>query len=205
MSHAKFGSLPRRSRSQHYLPAKPCSAHNFVIWSQILKLFYIIDHHIDRTCRTQHLGRFLTGQGHSMTIQLNCFQPITLLFEVDLKTISHEWSPYWDDMSRATFGLLPWRPRSQHDLAAKSCLAQNFVGFYNYFWQTTSLRPITIRGALPGSDRLVFWHFSFLCDLFSNSFSLYNFLSIYHVSLFLFCIKCITLNYRKRGFHSLTR
>ena len=31
--------------------------------------------------------------------------------------------PKW----RATFGLLPWRPRSQHDLAAKSCLAQNFI------------------------------------------------------------------------------
>jgi len=42
-------------------------------------------------------------------------------------TISQEWSPYWDNVSRATFGLLPWRPRSQHDLASKSCLAQNFV------------------------------------------------------------------------------
>ena len=30
-------------------------------------------------------------------------------------------------MSCATFGLLPWRPRSQHDLASKLCLAQNFV------------------------------------------------------------------------------
>jgi len=29
------------------------------------------------------------------------------------------------------------------------------VGFYNYFWQTTSLCPIPIRGALPGSDRLL--------------------------------------------------
>ena len=28
--------------------------------------------------------------------------------------------------------------------------------FYNYFWQTTSLCPIPIRGALPGSDRLLF-------------------------------------------------
>ena len=29
------------------------------------------------------------------------------------------------------------------------------VGFYNYFWQTTSLFPIPIWGALPGSDRLL--------------------------------------------------
>jgi hypothetical protein len=43
----------------------------------------------------------------------------------DFKTISQKWSPYWDDMSRATFGSLPWR--SQHDIAAKSCLAHNFV------------------------------------------------------------------------------
>jgi len=30
-------------------------------------------------------------------------------------------------MSRTTFGLLPWRSRSQHDLSAKSCPANNFV------------------------------------------------------------------------------
>jgi len=30
------------------------------------------------------------------------------------------------------------------------------VEFYNYFLQTTSLCPIPIRGALPGSDRLLF-------------------------------------------------
>ena len=42
-------------------------------------------------------------------------------------TISHKSSPYWDNLSRATYWLLPWRPRSQHDLATKSCLAQNFV------------------------------------------------------------------------------
>jgi hypothetical protein len=30
----------------------------------------------------QHLGRYLEGQGHSMTLQQNRIQPITLLFEV---------------------------------------------------------------------------------------------------------------------------
>jgi len=123
----KLGSLPWRSRSQHDLLAKSCQAHNFVIWSQILELFYIIDHHIDTTCRAQYLGRYLEGQGHSMTFQQNCLRPITLLFEIDLKTISHEWSPYWDDVSIATFRLLPWRLRSQQDLTAKSCPAHNFV------------------------------------------------------------------------------
>ena len=88
-----------------YVP-NSCLAHNFVIWSRILKLFHRNDHHIEMTCRAHHLGRYLEGQGHSMTLQRNCVRPITLLFE---------------------------------------------VGFYSYFWQTTSLCPIPIRGALPGS------------------------------------------------------
>jgi len=65
VSRVIFGSLPWRSRSQHDLAAKSCPAHNFVIWSQILQLFYIIDHHIDTTCHAQYLGCYLEGQGHS--------------------------------------------------------------------------------------------------------------------------------------------
>jgi len=55
------------------------------------------------------------------------FSPLLCDFKSNFTTISHKWSPYWDNLSHATFGLLPWRPRSQHDLAAKLCLAQNFV------------------------------------------------------------------------------
>jgi len=73
-----------------------------------------------------NLGRYLEGQGHSMTLQQNRVWPITLLFKVGFKTFSQKWSPFWDDVSRATFGSLPWRSRSQHDLAAKSCPAHNF-------------------------------------------------------------------------------
>jgi len=78
----KFGSLPWRSRSQHDLEAKSCPAYNFVIWSQILKQFHRNDHHIKTTCREQDLGRFLEGQGHSMTLQQNCVRSITWLFKV---------------------------------------------------------------------------------------------------------------------------
>jgi len=85
-----------------------------VIWCRILQLFYINDHHIETTCRVHHLGYYLEGQGHSMTLQQNRVWPKTLLFE---------------------------------------------VGFYNYFWQTTSLCPIPIPGAIPGSDRLFFISF----------------------------------------------
>jgi len=78
----KFGLLPWRSRSRQDLAAKSCPAHNYVIRSRILKLFQINDHHIVTMCRVQHLGHFLEGQGHSMTLQQNRVLPITSLFEV---------------------------------------------------------------------------------------------------------------------------
>jgi len=123
MSRATFGSLPWRSRSQHDFAAKSCSAHNFVIWNRISKLFHRNDHHIETTCHVQHLGRYLEGQGHSMTLQQNRVRPMTLLFEARFQNSFTEMIP----MSRATFGLLPWRPKSQHNLSAKSCQAYNFV------------------------------------------------------------------------------
>jgi len=117
----KSGSLPWRSISQHDLAAKSCLANNFVIWSRISKIFHKNDHHIDAMCCAQHLGLYLEGQGHSMTFQQNSFRPITLWFEVEF------YNYITDNVLHATFGLLPWRPRSQHDRAAKSCLAQKFV------------------------------------------------------------------------------
>jgi len=159
VSRATFGSLPWRSMSQHDLAAKSCPAYNFVIWSRILQLFHRNDHHNETTCHAQHLGHYLEGQGHSMTLQQNRVRPINLLLKVrfwkyfkemitilrchvalnivsgqklcDLKSnftsIPQERSPYWDDVSRATFGSLTWRSRSQHDYAAKSCPAYYFV------------------------------------------------------------------------------
>ena len=115
------------SRSQRDLAAKSCPAHNFVIWSQISKIFHRNDHHIGTTCRAQHLDHYLKGQGHSMTLLPNPVRLVTLLFEVDFENISENWSLYWDDVSRATFGLLHWRSMSQNDLAAKSCPAHIFV------------------------------------------------------------------------------
>jgi len=79
---AKFGSLPWRSRSQRDLAAKSCPTHNVVIWSRISKIFHRNDHHIESMCRAQYLGRYLEGQGHSMTLQQNRVRLITSLFEV---------------------------------------------------------------------------------------------------------------------------
>jgi hypothetical protein len=72
---------PWRSRSWHNLAANSCPAHKFVIWSWIFKLFHRNDHYIE-TCHAQHLGCYLEGQGHSMTLQQNCVRPITSLFAV---------------------------------------------------------------------------------------------------------------------------
>ena len=57
-------------------------AHNFVMWSRILNIFYRNNYHIEMMCRAQHLGRYLEGQGHSITLQLNRIRPLTSLFEV---------------------------------------------------------------------------------------------------------------------------
>jgi len=67
VSRAKFRSLPWSSRSQRDLAAKSCPAHNFVIWSRILKIFHKNDHHIETTCLVQDLSRYLKGQGHNIT------------------------------------------------------------------------------------------------------------------------------------------
>jgi len=75
----------------------------------------------------RHLGRYLEGQGHSLTLKQNCVRPITLLFSVRIKNYFTEMIACQDDMSREIFGLLPWRSRSQHDLEAKSCLDHNFI------------------------------------------------------------------------------
>jgi len=113
------------------------------------------DHHIETMCRAQHLGQYLEGQGHSMTLQQNRVRPIISLFVVrfwnnftemitilrrrvtckilaatlkvkvtawpfskivfgpylcylksDFTIILYNWSSYWQDVSRATFGSL---------------------------------------------------------------------------------------------------
>jgi len=104
-----------------------CPAHNFVIWSGISKLFYRNDHHVETTCCPQHLGHFLEGQGHSIILQQNCVRPITLLLEVGFSKYVTEMITMLRRHVALKFGSLPWRSRSQCDLAAKSCPAHNFV------------------------------------------------------------------------------
>jgi len=69
VSRALLGALPWRSRWQYDLAAKSSPAHNFLIWSRILKLVHWNDHRIETTCHMQHLGHYLEGQGHTMTLQ----------------------------------------------------------------------------------------------------------------------------------------
>jgi len=90
VSRATFGFLPWRSRSQCDHAAKSCPAHNFVIWSRILKIFHRNDHQIETTCCAHYLGRYLEGQGYSMTLQQNRVRPITLLFDVGFRNVFTE-------------------------------------------------------------------------------------------------------------------
>ena len=113
-------------------------------------------------------------------------------------------------MSHSKFGLLPWRSRSQHDLSAKSCPAHNLViwsqisqlfyiidhhidttvertrtllfavEFYNYFWQTTSLCPIPIRGALPGSTGSCVINI-LVCDIYTRVCHMLMHFNIWHL------------------------
>jgi hypothetical protein len=147
VSRAKFGSLPWRSRSQHDLAAKSCPVLNFVVWSRILQLFHRNDHHIETMCHTQHLGHYL-----EWNVKVTAWPCSKIVFGLllcylksDITTISQRWSPYWIAVSHATFGVLPWRSRSQHDLAALLCLAHNFF-IWNYFTEMiTILRQCVVH------------------------------------------------------------
>jgi len=89
--HTVAGLSVRQSFSQSVRQSvrtsHSCPAHNFVssIWSWISKLLYRNDHHVETMCRAQHLGRYLEGQGHGITLQQNRVRHITLLFEVLFK------------------------------------------------------------------------------------------------------------------------
>jgi len=130
--------------SQHDLAAKSCPVQNFVIWSRISKIFYRNDHHIETTCRAQHLGQYLEGQGHSMTFQHNCVRPITSLLEVLFKNyftkmitmlrrhVAHNiWVAFWRSGHSMTF---------QHN-CVRPITSLFEVLFKNYFiWIITMLR-----------------------------------------------------------------
>jgi len=73
---------------------------------------------------TQDLGRYLEDQGYSMALQQNRVWPIPLFFEIGFYN-------YFTEMiiilGWATFWLLHWMSRSQHDLASKSCPTHNLI------------------------------------------------------------------------------
>jgi hypothetical protein len=128
VSCTTFWPLPWRSRSQHDFAAKSCPVHNFIIWSWILKLLHRNDHHIETMCHAQHLGRYL--EGHSMTWQQNHVRPITLLLEVGYNNYFTAMITILNQRVTCNIWVLLWRSRSQHDLAAKLCLAHVFLLCY---------------------------------------------------------------------------
>jgi len=123
----KFGLLPWRSRSQLDLAAKSCPVHNFVSWSQIFKLFHINDHHIETMCHCNLWVTTLKVKVTAWPCSKSCPVLNFLIWSRILK-IYHRNDHHIEAVCCTQhFGLLPWRSRSQHDLAAKSYPAYNFV------------------------------------------------------------------------------
>jgi len=106
------------------------------------------------------LVRYLEGQGHSRTLQPNRVQPITLLCEVGFYEYFTEMITIFRRCVTRKFGSLPWRSRSQDDLAAKSCLAHYFV-FLKFYFKTIAQKwspyweavPQATFGLLPWRSR----------------------------------------------------
>jgi len=150
MLRAIFGSLLWRSRSQRNLAAKSCPAHNFVIGSRILKLLYRNDHHVKTTCRAQHLGPYLEGQGHSATLQQNRVRPITLLLEVGFSKIFHRNDHHIETTCRAQH-LSRYLEDQGHSMTLQQNCVQPItllfeVRFRNFFTEMiTIVRPRVAR------------------------------------------------------------
>jgi len=96
--------------SHHDLEAKSCPAHNFVIWSRILKLFHRNDHY-KKLLRRRVASKIWVATLKVKITAWPCSKivsgPLPCYLKSDFTTIWQKWSPYWDDLSRTTFGLLP--------------------------------------------------------------------------------------------------
>jgi len=55
-----------------------------------MKLFHRNDHHVETTCRAQHLGRYLEGQGHSMTFSKIVSDLLLRYLKFDFESISRK-------------------------------------------------------------------------------------------------------------------
>jgi hypothetical protein len=88
-----------------YVP-NSCPSHNFVIWSRILQLFHRNNHHIETTCRAQHLGCFYT---------LNFDCDITL-------TLQEVYLP----VSKTYSGSITWFNRLMYFEGMKWCILARF-------------------------------------------------------------------------------
>jgi len=162
VSSATFRLLPSRSRSQQDLKAKSCPAHNFVLWSRILQFCYVNDHHIETTCRALHLGRFLKVKVTAWPFSIIVSGPYYFIIWSPIKKKLFHINDHHVEMTCRAQHLGRYLEGQGHSMTFQQNSFRSItllfeVGFYNYFWQTTSQCPIPIRGALPGSDRLLFF------------------------------------------------
>ena len=134
------------------------------------------DHHVETTCRAQYLGRYLEGQGHSMTFKQNSFRPITFLIwsrilqlfhrnDHHLETTCHEQhlSCYLEGQGHSM--------KLQHNRVWPKTLFD--VGFHNYFWQTTFDKLLLCVQYLFGKHYPVLTGSCLIHGTITNSLSFY--------------------------------
>jgi len=85
----------------------------------------------------QYLGRYLEGQGHSMTLKQNSVRPITLLFKVELKRLFQRIDRHIETTCRAQ-NLGRYLKGQGHSMTLKQNrvlpITSLFeVGFLNYY------------------------------------------------------------------------
>jgi len=115
-----------------------------VFYKYLTEMITIFGWHVSRNILVATLKVNVTGWPCSKIVS----GPYFCYLKSDFTIISHKWSPYSDDMSRVTFWSLPWRSMSQHDLAAKSCPAQNFEKLrktQKYMFSKCLLRQDVVR------------------------------------------------------------
>jgi hypothetical protein len=121
------------------------------------------------------LGRYLEGQGHSMTLQQNCVMPITSLFEVGFynyftKMITNiETTCHAQHLGSYLEGQVHCMTLQQNCVRPISSLFE--VGFYNYFTiMITILRRRVVRNIWIATLKVKVTH-----DLEAKSCQAHNF------------------------------
>ena len=144
------------SRLQHYLAAKSCPTHNLLkvrFWKYFTEMTTIL-----RSCVVRKFGSLPWRPRSQHDLASKSCPAHNFVIWSRILQLFHRNDHHIETMCRVQH-LGCYLEDQGHSMT----LQQNRVWpktlfevrYYNCFWLTTSLCPIPIRGALPGSDRLL--------------------------------------------------